>query len=174
MVRRQQAHVIYVRCCPLLYTDFQHMAVPTLELWDFTLASFPRKVLQLEPGRCVQPGGTVPWCLLPSCCPKPCPCSTELQAVSLQQSPRAPQQITESLKLEKPSEIPKSNPAHPHHAHCPCPSVPHPRGSEHLQGWGLPHPGQPVLTPGQSTSPPAASKSLSPFLGKWLLNTLIQ
>lgn len=33
--------------------------------------------------------------------------------------------LIESIMLEKPSEIPTSNPSTPPHAHCPRPSMPH-------------------------------------------------
>lgn len=46
----------------------------------------------------------------------------------------------ELFKLEKTFKIPKPT---PHHAYCPCPSLPHLCSPEHLQGRGLPHPEQP-------------------------------
>lgn len=50
------------------------------------------------------------------------------------------ERITESLQLEKHSEVPRSNPTQPHCAHWLCPQVPHLRGSEHLPGWWPPTP----------------------------------
>jgi len=51
--------------------------------------------------------------------------------------------ITESLRLEKTSQIPQLNPAPPHHADCPHHSVPHPHSSGTHPGMGtLPLPGQ--------------------------------
>jgi len=61
---------------------------------------------------------------------------------------------TESLRLEKTSQITKSN----HHPNTtmpaePCPQVPHLRTFEYLQGWGLHHcPGQPCPMPDRSFS----------------------
>jgi len=37
--------------------------------------------------------------------------------------------LDQSRGLEETSQIPKSNPSPPHHAHCPHPSVPHPHSS---------------------------------------------
>ena len=62
--------------------------------------------------------------------------------------------ITESGRLEKTSQIMKSN-CHPNTPTPakPCPEVPHRHLFQPLQGWGLPHcPGQPGPTPDHSFS----------------------
>lgn len=54
--------------------------------------------------------------------------------------PSGSDRVTELFKLEKTFKIPKPT---PHHACCPCPSLPHLCSPEHLQGRGFPHPEQP-------------------------------